>query len=67
VGLAHHVAQRAVRRRRRPTARGNVTKVIVLLTDGDNTNDSYEQPQQGHYTGYGYAGQGRLLNASGQP
>jgi Flp pilus assembly protein TadG len=41
------------------------TKVIVLLTDGDNTNDVYNNPNKSIYTGYGYIGQGRLLNASG--
>lgn len=41
------------------------TKVIVLLTDGDNTNDVYNNPNNSIYTGYGYIGQGRLKNASG--
>ncbi len=41
------------------------TKVIVLLTDGDNTNDTYNNPNNSIYTGYGYIGQGRLKNASG--
>jgi len=41
------------------------TKVIVLLTDGDNTNDTYNNPNNSVYTGYGYIGQGRLKNASG--
>jgi len=41
------------------------TKVIVLLTDGDNTNDTYNNPNASIYTGYGYIGQGRLKNASG--
>jgi Flp pilus assembly protein TadG len=41
------------------------TKVIVLLTDGDNTNDTYNNPNNSAYTGYGYIGQGRLKNASG--
>ena len=40
------------------------TKIIVLLTDGDNTNDSYSNPNASIYTGYGYITQGRLLNAS---
>ena len=42
----------------------HVSKVIVLLTDGDNTNDVYNNPNNSIYTGYGYIGQGRLLNAS---
>lgn len=41
------------------------TKIIVLLTDGDNTNDVYNNPFASIYTGYGYITQGRLLNASG--
>ena len=41
------------------------TKVIVLLTDGDNTNDTYSNPNNSIYTGYGYIAQGRLKNASG--
>lgn len=41
------------------------TKVIVLLTDGDNTNDTYNNPNNSVYTGYGYIAQGRLKNASG--
>jgi Flp pilus assembly protein TadG len=41
------------------------TKVIVLLTDGDNTNDTYNNPNNSAYTGYGYIAQGRLKNASG--
>jgi Flp pilus assembly protein TadG len=47
-----------------PYGTPNVDKVIVLLTDGDNTNDVYDNPNQSAYTGYGYIGQGRLLNAS---
>ena len=41
------------------------TKVIVLLTDGDNTNDTYSNPNNSVYTGYGYIAQGRLKDASG--
>ncbi len=41
------------------------TKVIVLLTDGDNTNDVTNNPNKSIYTGYGYIAQGRLKNASG--
>ncbi len=41
------------------------TKVIVLLTDGDNTNDVYGNPNNSIYTGYGYIAQGRLKTASG--
>lgn len=48
------------------TANGKkTTKVIVLLTDGDNTNDVTNNPNKSIYTGYGYIGQGRLRNASG--
>jgi hypothetical protein len=41
------------------------TKVIVLLTDGDNTNDVTNNPNKSIYTGYGYIAQGRLKNANG--
>jgi Flp pilus assembly protein TadG len=43
----------------------NVTKVIVLLTDGDNVMSSASNPNKGTYSGYGYADQGRLLDATG--
>jgi Flp pilus assembly protein TadG len=39
-------------------------KIIVLLTDGDNTNDVYANPNRSIYTGYGYIAQGRLRNSS---
>lgn len=42
----------------------NLTKIIVLLTDGDNTNDEVSNPQNSIYTGVGYAWQARLLSAS---
>ena len=42
----------------------HVSKVIVLLTDGDNTNDVQNNPNNSIYTGYGYIAQGRLRNAS---
>jgi Flp pilus assembly protein TadG len=43
----------------------NLTKVIVLLTDGDNTNDEVNNPFRSIYTGYGYIGQGRLKDKNG--
>lgn len=45
----------------------NVSKVIVLLTDGDNVMSSASNPNKGTYSGYGYADQGRLLDANNQP
>ena len=45
----------------------NVTKVIVLLTDGDNVMSSASNPNKGTYSGYGYASQGRLLDANNTP
>ncbi|MET3663937.1 TadE/TadG family type IV pilus assembly protein [Caulobacter sp. 1776] len=39
-------------------------KIIVLLTDGDNTNDYYSNPNGSIYTGYGYMWEGRLKNSS---
>lgn len=42
-----------------------VSKIIVLLTDGDNTNDQKANPNDSIYTGYGYIWQRRLINSSG--
>lgn len=38
----------------------NTTKVIVLLTDGDNTNDETNNANDSTYSGYGYIWQKRL-------
>jgi Flp pilus assembly protein TadG len=41
-------------------------KIIILLTDGDNTNDEYsDNPENSIYTGIGYAWQGRLIDTNG--
>jgi Flp pilus assembly protein TadG len=40
-----------------------VTKVVILLTDGDNTNDEVSNPENSIYTGLGYIWQKRLLQA----
>lgn len=42
-------------------------KIIILLTDGDNTNDTYDSPpgENSIYTGLGYIWQKRLVNTSG--
>jgi Flp pilus assembly protein TadG len=45
----------------------NVTKVIVLLTDGDNVMSSASNPNKGTYSGYGYADQGRLRDKNNNP
>lgn len=42
-----------------------ISKIIVLLTDGDNTNDENSNPNDSIYTGYGYIWQKRLKNSSG--
>jgi Flp pilus assembly protein TadG len=42
-------------------------KIIVLLTDGDNTNDVYSNPNASIYTGYGYIWQGRLRDSDNVP
>jgi Flp pilus assembly protein TadG len=47
------------------TAGHKTTKVIVLLTDGDNTNDVVNNPNKSIYTGYGYIAQGRLKSTGG--
>jgi Flp pilus assembly protein TadG len=43
----------------------NVKKIIVLLTDGDNTNTGQNNPNDSLYSGYGYIWQKRLKNANG--
>lgn len=40
-----------------------VTKIVILLTDGDNTNDETSDPENSIYTGLGYMWQKRLLQA----
>ena len=45
----------------------NLGKIIVLLTDGDNTNDVYNNNNYSIYTGIGYIWQGRLIDTSGVP
>lgn len=40
-------------------------KIVILLTDGDNTNDVYNNNNYSIYTGIGYIWQSRLLNTSG--
>ncbi|WP_419319145.1 pilus assembly protein TadG-related protein [Caulobacter sp. ErkDOM-E] len=42
----------------------NVSKVIVLLTDGDNVMSETGNPNDSTYSGYGYVWQKRLKNAS---
>ena len=42
----------------------NVSKVIVMLTDGDNVMSEGSNPNDGTYSGYGYIWQKRLKNAS---
>ncbi|WP_165843863.1 pilus assembly protein TadG-related protein [Phenylobacterium kunshanense] len=42
-------------------------KVIVLMTDGDNTMDQRDTPNDGSYAGTGYIWQGRVLKANGAP
>ncbi len=44
-----------------------LSKVMILLTDGDNTNDTYNNPENSIYTGVGYMWQKRLLDASLTP
>jgi Flp pilus assembly protein TadG len=42
----------------------NVSKVLVLLTDGDNVMSETSNPNDSTYSGYGYVWQKRLKNAS---
>jgi Flp pilus assembly protein TadG len=55
-----------------PYGTPHVDKIIVLLTDGDNTNNDAtsagsNNPNASIYTGIGYIGQLRLLDASNNP
>jgi hypothetical protein len=45
----------------------HVNKVIVLLTDGDNTNSERTEPEDSLYSGRGYIWQHRLLASNGSP
>ena len=42
-------------------------KIIILMTDGENTMDQRDTPDDGSYASTGYIWQGRVLKASGQP
>ncbi|WP_293676090.1 vWA domain-containing protein [uncultured Phenylobacterium sp.] len=42
-------------------------KIIVLMTDGENTIDQRDTPNDGTYAGTGYIWQGRILKADGAP
>ena len=41
----------------------HLTKIVILLTDGDNTNGDYSNPNSSLYTGLGYIWQKRLLRS----
>ncbi|MGA0602466.1 VWA domain-containing protein [Caulobacter sp. KR2-114] len=44
----------------------NHDKIVILLTDGDNTNDTYSNDYENAiYTGVGYIRQGRLVDTNG--
>ena len=49
----------------KPYGTDKVSKIIVLLTDGDNTNNETSTPNDSVYSGYGYIWQKRLKNAYG--
>jgi hypothetical protein len=42
-------------------------KIVVLMTDGENTMDQKDTPNDGTYAGTGYIWQGRVLKANGAP
>lgn len=42
-------------------------KIVVLMTDGQNTMDTRDTPNNGTYAGTGYIWQGRVLKADGTP
>jgi len=48
-----------------PYSDRKVTKVMVLLTDGDNVMSTNGNPNKGTYSGYGYAAQKRLRTGTG--
>jgi Flp pilus assembly protein TadG len=45
----------------------NTKKFVVLLTDGDNTNDVTDNPNRSTYSALGYMWQKRLLDKNGNP
>lgn len=52
----------------RPYGEQRLTKIAILMTDGDNVNSTYDNPNNSTYAGVGYIGQGRLgvgTNSSG--
>lgn len=48
------------------TAKGH-KKVVVLMTDGENTMDQRDTPNDGSYAATGYIWQGRVLKDGGAP
>jgi hypothetical protein len=42
-------------------------KVVVLMTDGENTFSYFDTPNDSHYGGAGYIWQKRILKANGSP
>jgi Flp pilus assembly protein TadG len=48
-----------------PGPRSSMTKVIVMMTDGDNSWFDYNRPPSFDYTGYGRLSEGRLGTTSG--
>ncbi|WP_293901137.1 pilus assembly protein [Phenylobacterium sp.] len=42
-------------------------KIIVLMTDGENTIDQRDTPNDGSYAGTGYIWQGRVMRSDGTP
>lgn len=42
-------------------------KIVVLMTDGENTISQRDTPNDGTYAGTGYIWQGRVIKSNGQP
>lgn len=42
-------------------------KIVVLMTDGENTISQRDTPNDGSYAGAGYIWQGRVIKQNGQP
>ncbi|PZQ52938.1 MAG: hypothetical protein DI570_24430, partial [Phenylobacterium zucineum] len=47
--------------------KSGVKKVVVLMTDGENTMDQRDTPNDGSYAATGYIWQGRVLKANKSP
>lgn len=56
----HALSPNAPFRDGRPYGEDRLQKIAILMTDGDNVNSTYANPNNSTYAGVGYIGQGRL-------